>query len=530
MYDPLRAKAKVALYGGLTFFLGLGIASGLGWTRASLAMPVVDETPALTAEAIQPAADLSEAFVNIADVVTPAVVRIESRRPARVASREGQGQNMFRFFSPEGGQNQPPEPELAGGSGFIATADGYILTNDHVVSGADRVTVYLRDRRYFEARVIGTDPFTDVAVIKIDIPEQLPHLSFGDSEGVKVGQWVLAVGNPGFGTGSQLDYTVTAGIVSARGRGLNILQRELQQQYGGSTDPETQRLPAYAIEDFIQTDAVINPGNSGGPMVNLLGQVVGINSAIATNTGFYQGYGFAIPVNLARRVMEDLVEYGVVKRPMIGVQMQTVTPEDAEVYGLPSVEGALVQGLTKDSPAEAAGVRSGDVIVAVDGKKVGYSQQLQSRIAEHRPGDRVTLTVYRDKRSRELEVRLGEAPISALTPRAVESTSTADERIGIRVEAIDAETARDSGFKPGDVVITDVQRGSVADQKGFGPGLKVVQIDGKAVRTPEDVRQVLADVKAGQVISFVLETAPREVDGRAVAGNRQIVNVRMPTH
>src|SRR5688572_194983 len=161
MYDPLRAKAKVALYGGLTFFLGLGIASGLGWTQASLAMPVVDETPALSAEAVKPAADLSEAFVNIADVVTPAVVRIQTRRPARVAAR-GQ-ENLIPFFGPERGPDAEPQPDFAGGSGFIMSADGYILTNDHVVSGADQVTVYLRDRRTFEARVIGSDPFTDVA-------------------------------------------------------------------------------------------------------------------------------------------------------------------------------------------------------------------------------------------------------------------------------------------------------------------------------------------------------------------------------
>lgn len=527
MYDPLRAKAKVALYGGLTFFLGLGIASGLGWTKASSAMPVVEERPVLSAEAVKPAADLSEAFVNISDVVTPAVVRIQSRRPHRAAaSREDVPQELFRRFMPDGGEGmdrqRDAQPEFAGGSGFIVSADGYILTNDHVVSGSDQVTVFLRDRRYFEARVIGSDPFTDVAVIKIDVPsEQLPHLSFGNSEEVKVGQWVLAVGNPGFGTGSQLDYTVTAGIVSARGRGLNILQRELQQQYGN--DPNTQTLPGYAIEDFIQTDAVINPGNSGGPMVNLLGQVVGINSAIATNTGFYQGYGFAIPVNLARRVMEDLVEYGTVKRPLLGVSMGTVTPEDAEAYGLPTVAGVLVQpGFPDKSPAEAAGVKGGDVITAVDGKTVGYAGQLQQRIAEHRPGDRVRLTLFRDKRPMDIDVRLGEAPINALAPHPVEKATTGDERLGIKVEALDAQSARENGFKDATgVVITDVTPGSAADQRGISPGLRIAQIDGKPVKAPEDVRRALVAVKSGQVVSLLLEPPQ---------GGRQIVNVRMPAH
>ena len=533
MYDPLRAKAKVALYGGMTFFLGLGIASGLGWTKASLAMPVVDETPVRSLEDVKPAADLSEAFVNIADVVTPAVVRIEARRPARVARRTQDQQNLFRFFDPNGEQDAEAQPDVAGGSGFIMSADGYILTNDHVVSGANEVTVFLRDRRTYEARIIGSDPFTDVAVIKIDIPEDLPHLSFGDSEDVKVGQWVLAVGNPGFGSGSQLDYTVTAGIVSARGRGLNILRNELDQQFRNAPDEATQGFANFAIEDFIQTDAVINPGNSGGPMVNLLGQVVGINSAIATTTGFYQGYGFAIPINLARRVMEDLVEDGVVKRPLIGVEMTAVSPEDAEVYGLPAVSGAMVQRLVANGPAEEAGVRQGDVIVAVDGKPVGYTAQLQQRIAEHRPGDRVTLTIYRDKRPREIAVRLDEAPINMLAPRAVAVPAQAEERLGIRVEALDAEQAEQycdlarlpssaCKLKTGDVTITGVAPGSAADRRdGIGLGQKVVQIDGQAIRTPDDVRKALSAVRAGQVVSLLLAD---------MTGNTNIVNGRMPAH
>jgi serine protease Do len=500
MYDPLRAKSKVALYGGVTFIFGLGIASGLGWTRASLAMPIIDQEPALSIQSVKPAADLSEAFVNIAEVVTPAVVRIQSRRPVQEAAARG--------------------ADFAGGSGFIMSEDGYILTNDHVVSGADQVTVYLQDKRYFEARIIGSDPFTDVAVIKIDVQDELPHLSFGDSEDVKVGQWVLAVGNPGFGAGRPLDYTVTAGIVSARGRALAILQRELFQQYGN--DPATQKLPGYAIEDFIQTDAVINPGNSGGPMVNLFGQVVGINSAIATNTGFYQGYGFAIPINLARRVMEDLVEYGQVKRPLIGVEMESVTPEDAEYYGLPSVSGALVQRLTPKGPADGAGVQAGDVITAVDGKEVGYSTQLQQRITEHHPGDHVTLTIYRDGKVREVVVRLDEAPINQLASTTTRRPQLADERLGIRVEELDTSTAREIGFADsGGVVITDVQRGSAAYQRGIVPGLRVLQIDGRDVSDPENVRKSLDAVLAGQVIGFVLE-GPQ--------GKRRIVNVRMPAN
>ena len=510
MYDPLRTKAKVGLYTAATFLTGLGLASGLGWTQATTAMPAIDERPLLSAEAVKPAADLSEAFVNIADVVTPAVIRIESLRPARLARRNSP-LRLFRF-GPE--SDTEPNPELSGGSGFIISQDGYILTNHHVVEGAERVRVFLHDRRWFAARVIGSDPFTDVAVIKIDVEEELPHLSFGDSEGVRVGQWVLAVGNPGFAGGDQLDYTVTAGIVSARGRGLNILRRELMQ------DPASQDLSGYAIEDFIQTDAVINPGNSGGPMVGLTGQVVGINSAIASNTGYYQGYGFAIPINLARRVMEDLIEYGHVRRALIGIEMKTVDPEDAEYYGLPSVAGAMVQRVTPNGPAEGAGIQPGDVIVAVEGRPVGYSGQLQQRIAEYRPGDQVRLTIFRDRRPIDVRVRLGEAPISDIAPRAAERASADDERLGIRVEVLDAQAAREIGFDDaGGVVITDVQQGSAAQLRGMRPGLKIVQINGTPVDDPGDVRDALGSVPAGDIINFRLE---------GTDGQQQIVNVRMP--
>ena len=309
MYDPLRSKAKVVLYVTVAFLFGLGIASGLGWTSVSHAMPAITTAPQVSPEAVQPALDLSEAFTNLAEAVTPAVVRIESRRP-RTASPglQQDPETLRRFFpdlpfDPDGGQGQrqPARPSVAGGTGFIVSDDGYILTNNHVVAGADEVTVYFEDRHQYTAEIVGTDPFTDVAVIKIDAPGRLPVMAFGDSDDVKVGEWILAIGNPGFGGATQLNFTVTAGIISARGRGLNLLRNDLlnDPRYGGDQ-------ASWSIEDFIQTDAVINPGNSGGPMVNLHGQVVGINSAIASETGVYQGYGFAIPINLARRVMEDL--------------------------------------------------------------------------------------------------------------------------------------------------------------------------------------------------------------------------------
>ena len=307
MYDPLRNKLKVALVTIFSCLSGLGIASGIGWTNTPYSnSPMTSSEPQISQEAVQPALDLSDAFVNVAETVTPAVVRIEARK--QVASRRNQNTNPFSnpFFRRD--ENPQPRPDqVAGGSGFIVSDDGYILTNNHVVTDATSLTVFLQDRRSFPATLVGQDPFTDVAVIKIE-GDNLTKLHFGDSEQLRVGEWIVAIGNPGFGgTSSPLDYTVTVGIVSAIGRPLQLLQRELAQ------DEETANNRGFAIEDFIQTDAVINPGNSGGPMVNLKGQVVGINSAIASRTGFYQGYGFAIPIDLARRVMEDLVDYGVVR-------------------------------------------------------------------------------------------------------------------------------------------------------------------------------------------------------------------------
>jgi len=516
MYDPLRAKAKVVFYSAIAFAFGIGMASGLGWTSPSYAMPVINEIPQVSAEAVQPALDLSAAFTNLADAVTPAVVRIESRRPVTTA-RERVPEALRQFYDLPQGRDQPPsQGEIARGSGFIVSPDGYIMTNNHVVEGADQVTVYFPDRRVFEAVIVGSDPFTDVAILKIDAGESLPHMSIGNSDETKVGEWILAIGNPGFGRSAQLDFTVTAGIISARGRGLQLLQNDLANdpRYG----PDA---AGFAIEDFIQTDAVINPGNSGGPMVNLKGQVVGINSAIASTTGAYQGYGFAIPINLARRVMEDLVAFGHVKRPRIGVGIEDANPEDAEVYGLPSVSGILVQTVEAEGPSSGR-LRIEDVIVALDGEPVGYVAELQAKIAQHRPGDRVSLTVYRDRRPVDVEIRLDAAPINEIPTVVAERTVHSEDRLGIKVETLDAELAIEANWEsPGGVILTDVSRGSPADrrQAGIYLGQKLVQVQETRITTPEDVRKALDGVAAGAIVSLHFEDRQGDV---------RVVNVRMP--
>lgn len=520
MFDPLKSKAKVIGYTSVAFIVGIGVASGAGWTTTSLAEPIVSDQPQLTEASVQPAIDLSEAFVNIADVVTPAVVRIENRRQAIQPANNGAGDPLRRFFDLDPDSPVPGQPRNSSGSGFIVSEDGYILTNNHVVQGANELTVELENGREYPARVIGADPTTDVALIKIE-GNGFPTLSFGDSEGVKVGEWILAIGNPGFGGGSQLNYTVTAGIVSAKGRSLQLIDRELRGN--PNFDPAN---AGFAIEDFIQTDAVINPGNSGGPMVNLRGQVVGINSAIASQTGFYQGYGFAIPIDLARRVMDDLAEYGRVRRAYLGVNMRDVDAVDAEYYGLPTVGGALISGITDATPAEAAGFEINDVIVGVDGVEISGGSQLQHRIALKRPGDQVVMTVVRDSEERDIRVVLGEAPFSVDTEVPTTSMASADEpetaeTLGIQVQDLTPELSERYGYSsPNGVIISQINpSGAVYEEGLLSPGLRIVAINGEEIEKSDDVARVLDVAQSGSVVNFVLADPQ---------GGTLVLNVRHP--
>src|SRR3989475_3100692 len=325
---------------GIAFVFGLAFASALNLPRdgrAAEAGTTLAQTaaPRVPLPAVKPAADLGDAFATVAEHVKPAVVFISSEHRERAdARRVPPG---FEDFFPQ--LRRGPQIERGTGSGFIVSSDGYILTNNHVVAGADRVMVRLYDKREFTAKVVGSDPATDVAVIKIDA-RNLPAVSLGNSDSTRVGEWVLAIGNP---MGEAFTFTVTAGIVSAKGRLLNGLQQS-----------------RYAIQDFIQTDAAINPGNSGGPLVNVRGDVIGINAAIASETGFYSGYGFAIPINLAHTVMEQLIKTGHVERAVMGVAIREVQPEDADAVGLKEISGVGVNSYTgDDSPAKRAGIQPG---------------------------------------------------------------------------------------------------------------------------------------------------------------------------
>src|SRR5690348_12265757 len=377
--DWLKFGTLVAI----AFVFGLAFASTLnlpkkGGATETFAAPVIpataDPAPAplqLSAPALKAATDFEDAFVSVAEHVKPAVVFIRAQHVER-----GDNQRLppgFQDFFPN--LRRRPQVEQGSGSGFIVSPDGFILTNNHVVAGADKVTVRLYDKREFTAKVVGTDPNTDVAVIKIDA-RSLPSVGFGNSDSTRVGEWVLAIGNP---LGEAFTFTVTAGIVSAKGRLLSGLQQT-----------------RYSIQDFIQTDAAINPGNSGGPLVNIRGQVIGINSAIASETGLFSGYGFAIPINLARTVMDQLVANGRVSRAALGVLVKDADAEDAEYVGLPAVRGVVVSDWSgDDSPAKAAGLQRGDVIVTIDGQPVNYVGQLQQVVGFKPVGTVVKVEVAR---------------------------------------------------------------------------------------------------------------------------------------
>jgi serine protease Do len=513
----MATRTRVALTSLAVLVVALGAAASIeAWIPAASRPtdpPAATDHFVANSEAVRQAEELSEAFVAIAASVTPAVVRIQTEHGMPGEGWLSRGLQDF-FGSP---RSDDPEaerpPQVAGGTGFIVSADGFILTNNHVVQDADRITVALADKRTFDAHIVGRDPTTDLAVIRIRSDGALPAVRLGDSDRARVGQWVLAVGNPGFQDASTLDFTVTSGIISAKGRPLNILASGLAL--------ESPDEAGFAIEDFIQTDAVINPGNSGGPLVDLDGSVIGINTAIASSTGYSQGYGFAIPSNLARDVMRDLIEHGQVRRALLGVSISNVSAEDAEVYGLPSISGVLVEDFGVDSPARLSGLERHDVIVAVDGTPVDRVGQLQRLIAQHDPGEAVQLDVVRYGVPRAFTISLAEAPITAVpTETRLVSRRAMPSGLGIELADLTSAVARRYGIaETGGVVVTQVAPYGAADRKGVVEGLRVLSVDRAPTGSARNVRSALRRAQSGQVVSLLLQTP----DGRT-----SIVNIRVP--
>lgn len=443
--------------------------------------------PAPTAIDTSAAARLSSAFRSAADQALPAVVSIQVSSTRRVV--RGQPP-IFRFFPDFPGlPNAPREfdaPMQGTGSGFIFDERGYIMTNRHVVNDADRVVVTLSDGREYNATVVGTDAMTDVAVLKIEPEEtsRLPVALLGDSDRLQVGDWVLALGNP-----LGLDFTVTAGIVSAKGRSIGILNNESEAP----------------LEAFIQTDAAINPGNSGGPLVDLRGRVVGVNTAIASRTGYYAGYGFAIPIAVARKVASDLVEFGAVRRPRLGVGVNDVTAVDAEVYGLEEIAGAEVAQVQAGTPAAKAGLQLGDVIVALDGEKIHNAADLITRLAQRQPGERVKLELIRNGKRQNVTVELGQFDTESSRDRSRKARPEAEELLGFRTEPLTPERARRLDVAPDEgVLIADVVPFSAAAQANIRPGIVLLRLNGKEVNKPADVDAIARSLEPGDVVSAVV--------------------------
>jgi serine protease Do len=447
--------------------------------------------------------------VGVARAVTPAVVYIEVQSAPRAASR-GQGPNQRAF--PPGllppGFEVPDAPQQRGpsrgsGSGFVVSPDGYILTNNHVVADADRVTVTLYDRRIFQARVIGRDPNTDVALIKIDATG-LPTAVLGDDRQVQVGQPVVAIGNP-----LGLRSTVTTGIVSAKER--SSLSDLLGTQY--------------AVADFIQTDAAINPGNSGGPLVDLAGRVIGINSAIQSPTGTYAGYGFAVPVGIARTAMEQFLRYGRVRRALLGVSISDVRPDDARAVGLSTISGALVGSVTDAGGAQAAGLQPGDVITAVNGQPIGSVAVLQRTVFGYEPGQTVNVTVQRFGAQRNIAVTLREAPaartVASAAPARPAPAPASAPKLGIGIEPLPADGVQAAGLPSG-------TRGLVVRQVDpSGPAAGLLFQDDVITATLGAGGQ--RPVRTNEDLSAAVRSAPNGVVSLLVAarGGTRVVNMAL---
>ncbi len=396
-------------------------------------------------------------FTYAAESAVEAVVYVE----VTVQSRQ-QYQNIdpfFRFFFGDE-YSMPQQREQKGsGSGVIIRPDGYIVTNNHVVSGASKIQVTLNNNQQYDATVVGTDPATDVAIIKVDATD-LPTIPLGDSDALRLGEWVLAIGSP---LGAQLRSTITAGIVSAKGRSM--------PDYSGE----------FKIESFIQTDAAVNPGNSGGALVNKKGELVGINTAIVSQTGSYTGYSFAVPVNIVKRVAEDLMDYGSVKRAVLGISMGSVDKKFADEMKLSAVAGVYINEVMKGSAAEKAGLQKNDVIVAIDGQKITDASSVQAKVSSYHPGDKAVISFIRDGKQQQTTVEFQ----AAATQNGETDLDGSIAFYGARLKAANPETLKALGLRSG-VEIVSLGSGKMAEA-GAEKGGIIAYVNGSAVSSPEDV-------------------------------------------
>jgi len=434
------------------------------------------EGPVAAASGLQGLSD----FVSLAKQLSPTVVNVSTTRansrtresPSPFGQEDPHSEFWERFFG--GPLPRGPSRQSTLGSGFILDREGLILTNNHVVEDAKKIVVRLSDEREFEAKVLGRDPKTDIAVIKIQAEVNLPTAPLGDSDRLEVGEWVLAIGNP-FG----LEHTVTSGIVSAKGR----------------------HIGAGPYDDFIQTDASINPGNSGGPLINMRGEVVGINTALFSPGGSNIGIGFAIPINLVKELLPQLKEKGKVTRGWLGVVIQRVTAAIAEPLGLDKATGALVVDVSKDGPAEQGGIKVGDVIIEFDGREVKESNDLPIIVARTPVGREVSVKVLREGREVVLSVTIGE-----LKEKQLFASPKRDRKLGLTVQEVTPQIADSLGLEGTEgVVVTSIEPGGPGNEAGFRPKDVILKIDRQPIGDLKDFRSATAKIKKGESILFLIQ-------------------------
>ena len=454
-------------------------------TTVALGGAIAADSTTKSSEADRTAARaLGDAFASVAEHIKPAVVSIHSTKTVKLRRFDlrlpfGEDNPLREFFKDDNSGNpfRSPQREYKYhqgglGSGMIVDKDGHILTNNHVVNDVDEIKVTLADKRTFEAEISGADPRTDLAIIKIKgkVPGDLPVVELGDSDTARVGEWVLAIGAP-FG----YEQTVTAGIISAKGRG-NVADAEM-------------------FQDFLQTDTAINPGNSGGPLVNLDAKVIGLNTIIATNIGQNAGVGFAVPVNMAKRILPTLIKGGKVSRGMLGVVIQELTDDLAKQFKAPDTNGALVAQVTPDSAAAKAGIKVSDVIIRYDGKPVAGVSQFRNLVAATAPAAKVEIVLLRDGKPLTVNAQLGEL-VAEPSIAAKSDKPTAGADLGLTVEALTPATARQYGYGNSEgLIVTDVEEGSAAAAAGIQEGDLITEINRLKVATVAEYRQALANVK-----------------------------------
>lgn len=429
-----------------------------------------EATPVSLAAFTTSAGEITD-FTYAADRTIHGVVHVQTRAMSSQSVTPFGNPFFDYFFGP--GFRQEQQPVQGSGSGVIISKDGYIITNNHVVEGAEEIKVTLNDKRSFDAKVIGRDPSTDLAIIKIDA-EDLPFLQFGNSEELKIGEWVLAVGNP-----FNLNSTVTAGIVSAKARNINILSGQ------------------YRIESFIQTDAAVNPGNSGGALVNLKGELIGINTAIASRTGSFSGYSFAVPTSIAQKVALDIIEFGEVQRAILGVSISELTTEIAKENDINELKGVYIAGIAKGGAAEEIGLKEGDVILEVNGVEVNSPNQLQEQVSKYRPKDNVEILVNRNNKKKQYQATLRNMKGGFEIVRSDEIV----EILGAEIKEIDNSLKRSLGLSNG-LQVMKLNSGKLKEG-GIREGFIITRVNRNEVTTVQELYQTLQSLSGGVLIEGV---------------------------